>query len=82
MEALFSSGHAVDIILAVMLIEVAVLWRRGRAPLADILLAILPGALILLAARAALVGAPWQLIALPLALSFPVHLADLVRRRW
>jgi uncharacterized membrane protein YeaQ/YmgE (transglycosylase-associated protein family) len=40
------------------------------------------GALILLAARAAITGADWPMIALPLALSFPVHLADLRRRGW
>jgi hypothetical protein len=82
MEWLIRSGHAVDLILLVMLAEAA--WLRlGRriAPL-DIALALLPGALILLAARAALTGADWPMIALPLALSFPVHLADLRRRGW
>ena len=36
--------------------------------------------LMMLALRAALTGAAWQWIALPLVLSFPLHLADLVRR--
>ncbi len=79
MSALFASGHAVDIVLAVMLIEMIVLIaRRGKA--ATIILAFLPGALILLAVRAALTGAGWQWVALALAASFPAHLADLRRR--
>jgi len=78
-SALFASGHAVDIVLAVMLIEMIVLIaRRGKA--ATIILAFLPGALILLAVRAALTGAGWQWVALALAASFPAHLADLRRR--
>jgi hypothetical protein len=82
MDWLIRSGHAVDIILLVMLAEALWLYLRRRIALVDIALALLPGALILLAARAALVGAPWHLIALPLALSFPVHLADMRRRGW
>lgn len=77
--ALFASGHAADLVLAVLALEALLLLRAGRA-LADVLLLLLPGALMMLALRAALVGAPWPWIALPLAASFPVHLADLVRR--
>lgn len=78
----FASGRAVDLVLAVLVAEG--LWLvlvRKRAVL-DVMLALLPGAFILLAVRAALVGAPWPEIALWLALSFPAHAADLVRRRW
>lgn len=82
MEWLIRSGHAVDLILVVMLAEALWLHLRRKAPLLDVALALLPGALILLAARAALTGADWPMIALPLALSFPVHLADLRRRGW
>ena len=82
MDWLIRSGHAVDIILVVMLAEAVWLHVRRRIGLIDIALALLPGALILLAARAALVGSDWPMIALPLALSFPVHLADLRRRGW
>jgi hypothetical protein len=81
-ESLFASGRAIDIVLAVMLVEGLWLWRRGRAGPLDIALALLPGALILLGARGALTGAPWPAIALPVLLSWPVHLADLRRRRW
>jgi len=76
---LFASGHAADLILAVLAIEAVLLIRRGAAPLAA-LLALGPAVLIVLGLRAALTGAPWPWIALPLAASLPVHLADLARR--
>lgn len=44
----------------------------------DVALRLLPGALLLLALRSALTGADWRWTALLLALSLPVHLADLV----
>jgi len=55
------------------------LLRAGRR-LEDVVLLLLPAALMMLGLRAALVGASWPWIALPLAASFPVHLADLLRR--
>jgi hypothetical protein len=79
MAALFANGLAVDIVLAVLLVEAVILLRRG-APARPLLLALLPGALILLALRAALGGWGWPLIALFLTLSLPVHLADLAQR--
>jgi hypothetical protein len=48
--------------------------------LADALGLIMPGVLLVVALRAALVGADWRWIALPLALSLPFHLFDLGRR--
>lgn len=67
-------------ILAVLLLEAMWLtrvrgWRGG-----DVALRLLPGALMLLALRAALTGLAWPWIALTLAASFPVHLANLARR--
>ena len=47
---------------------------------ATVVLAFLPGALILLAVRAALTGAGWPWVAAALAASFPAHLLDLRRR--
>ncbi|MDO6416238.1 hypothetical protein Q4F19_17765 [Sphingomonas sp. BIUV-7] len=47
----------------------------------DALLRLVPGALMLLALRAALTGLDWRWIALSLVASFPVHLADLARQR-
>lgn len=80
MTWLFASGHAVDVVLAVIAIEFVWLITRGRWPLAAAALCLCPGALMLLALRAALIGLNWQMIAWPLLLSFPLHLADLVRR--
>jgi hypothetical protein len=39
-----------------------------------------PGAFILVALRGALTGSDWRWIALSLALSFPLHVADLMQR--
>lgn len=80
MAWLFASGHAVDIVLAVMAAEFVWLTARCGWRIGDALLRLAPGALMLLALRAALTGADWRWIALPLLLSFPVHLADLHRR--
>ncbi len=82
MEAFFASGRAIDLVLAVMLIEMLLLWRRRRSDPLSILLAVLPGMLILLALRFAITGAPWPVIAGLLLASWPVHLADIRRRRW
>ena len=72
---LFAHGHAADLVLAVLALEFIWLARRGwRADAAA--LRLLPGACMILALRAALVGAAWPWIALPLAVSFPIHLAD------
>ena len=79
MEWLFASGHAVDIVLAVLAVELAWLIRRGWNPI-DAVLRLAPGALMLVALRSALTGQEWYWIALPLALSFPAHLADLMRK--
>ncbi len=81
MAALFASGHAVDIVLAVIAAEFALLiayfgWSPGRA-----LLRLLPGALMLLGLRAALIGAHWIWIALPVTSSLPIHLLDLRAER-
>lgn len=65
--------------LGVLALEALWLVARGR-PVADIALALLPAALILLGLRAALTGAAWPWIALPLAAAWPVHMADLARR--
>lgn len=79
MRWLFDSGHAVDIVLAVIAVELVWLTRMGwRA--GDALLRLAPGALMLVAVRGALTGLDWHWIALPLLLSFPIHIADLARR--
>ena len=80
MTWLFATGHAVDIVLAVMLAEAGWLVARQRSAATTVVLAFLPGALILLAVRAALTDAGWPWVALSLAASFPAHLLDLRRR--
>jgi hypothetical protein len=77
--ALFASGHAADLILIVLAAEFVWLVMRGGKAL-DVALALGPAVFIVLALRGALTGADWPLIALPLMLSFPVHIADLWRR--
>jgi hypothetical protein len=80
MAWLFASGHAADLILGVLLIEGA--WLRlVRSWGWGMILGLLgPAALIVLGLRAALVGADWWWIALPLGLSLPLHLIDLRAR--
>ena len=79
MSWLFETGHAADVILAVLAFEAAWLRRNGWRwlQLAGLLG---PAGLIVLGLRGALTGAEWPLIALPLALSLPLHLLD-VRSR-
>jgi hypothetical protein len=78
---LFESGHAADLVLAVLLLEY--LWltlAKGRAA-GEVAAILLPAAMMMLALRAALTGAAWPWIALPLAAAFPIHLLDLARHR-
>jgi hypothetical protein len=84
LQALFSSGRAIDLVLGFMAAEFAILYWLGRARRAspiDLILALAPGACLLLAVRAALTGAGWMWVAAFLAASLPAHLADLSRRR-
>ncbi|QGN56364.1 hypothetical protein GKE62_08475 [Novosphingobium sp. Gsoil 351] len=60
-------------------VEAFWLVARGREAL-PVALLLLPAVLLIVALRGALTGAAWPWIALPLALSFPVHLADVKRR--
>ena len=77
---LFDSGHAADIILGVLAIE-AVWLRRYRGWSGQAIVGLLgTAALIVLGLRAALVGAEWWWVAVPLAASLPLHLMDLRTR--
>lgn len=79
MDEFFASGRAVDIVLAVLAVEA--IWLRLRSNLwADIIPALLPAVLMMIALRAALTGLAWPFVSLPLILAFPVHLCDLRRR--
>jgi hypothetical protein len=85
MTGFFAGGHAVDLILVVLVIEAVVLmtlgWRRRRWSAVELVVALGPGGCLLIAVRGALTGAAWPWIALALAASFPLHLADVMRRR-
>jgi len=80
MEWLFASGHAADLILAVLAAEA--LWLKlARGWGWSAILGLLgPGALMMIGLRTALTGAEWWWIALPLGLSLPLHLYDLKAR--
>ena len=85
MAELFASGHLVDLILALTVIEGGCLllyWRskrRGISPF-DLLPNLLAGAFLLLALRLTLQGAGWQLSCASLAAAGLSHIVDLSRR--
>jgi hypothetical protein len=81
MQDFIASGRFADLVLVVMALEAAVLLLRRRAGMLDVLCALAPGALLVLALRAAVTGADWRWVAFFVAASLPFHLADLARRR-
>ncbi|MGQ9659307.1 MAG: hypothetical protein ACUVT0_04260 [Thermochromatium sp.] len=85
MSALFASGRIVDLILVLILFEGLVLTlvhrQTGRGlPPSDLIGFLLSGFLLMLALRAALVGAWWGWISLALTGALVAHLADLAWR--
>jgi hypothetical protein len=86
MEWIFASGRVVDLIVAVMCVEIAVLYlyraMSGRGlGLADAAIMMLPGLALLLALRATLVGSPVSRVAFWLFIALVAHLADLWHRQ-
>lgn len=86
MGALFESGHVVDVIIGLVVVEglfLAFLYRRWHRgiPLGDLWPNLLAGAGLLMALRAALAGSAWQAIAPWLIVALAAHLVDL-RQRW
>ena len=85
MTAWFASGRIVDVILVLVAIEAVVLlalrhWTgRGPAPV-PLLCNLGSGAALMLAVRAALVQAPWPVVAGWMLASLAAHLGDLVPR--
>lgn len=82
MAKLFASGAVIDFILCAMLLELLVLsLARARArrglTLAELIANLGAGAALLMALRAALLGSPWQRIALCLAVALGMHATDL-----
>ena len=85
MTAWFASGHVVDIVLAVMVLEAGLLlayrYRTRHGLSATELLSVLvPGVFLLLALRGALVGAGMVPIAACLIAALLAHIADIARR--
>ena len=86
MQQLVVSGRIVDLILLLVVVEIAVLgYIRARRGSGIAWRALLPnlvaGAALLLALRAAITGAAWPWIAVWLAAAGMAHVADL-RTRW
>jgi hypothetical protein len=81
MQELFASGQVIDLVIALMAIEVLVLWwwlgRRAVLPLSTLL----AGLGLLLAWRFAHSGAPWPLVAAALMVAGGGHGVD-VWRQW
>ncbi|WP_462322031.1 hypothetical protein [Halochromatium sp.] len=85
MAQLFASGKIIDIILMLVLVEMAALeivYRiTRRAPsLMQLLPNLAAGFLLLLSLRAAIADLSWYLIALPLGLALIAHGFDLMER--
>jgi hypothetical protein len=84
-KAIFTSGRIIDLILAIMVIEAAALMiyrsRTGRGiPAIGLFVNLMAGAFLLMAARSALVEAPWTWTAAWLAAALAAHIADLAQR--
>jgi hypothetical protein len=85
MSAWFASGQVVDVVLVLMLLEGGVLalirMRSGRGlPLAAIATLLASGGALMLALRAALVGARWEIVSACMLVGLGVHLIDIAGR--
>ncbi len=85
MTALFTNGRIVDFILALVILEAAVLliyrFTTGRGiPAAGLLTNLLAGSFLLLALRSALTESYWTWTASWLAAALAAHVADLSQR--
>ena len=85
LQSLFLSGAIIDLIVLLMVVEVAALlaWRRvtgtGVAPRA-LLPFLAAGICLMLAVKFALTGQDWTRVAMALAGAFVFHLADIALR--
>jgi hypothetical protein len=78
----FSSGQAINAVLAATLVQTlvfALLAKDWRARF-NVFFAAAPGVALIMAVRAAVVGAAWWEIGFWLFVSWPLHLFDLSRR--
>lgn len=81
MQEFFATGRAIDVVLAVLVIEA--LWLKFRgADWPGILGALMPAILMMISLRVAITGGQWPIIAIALTLAFPIHLYDLRRRNF
>ena len=85
MDEIFSGTLLIDIVIAVTLIEWAVLswWRHrtGRGiSMAELRHTLFAGLYLMLALRASMTAAPWYVVALLLLAAGLTHAADLLRR--
>jgi len=85
MKDLFASGHIIDFILVLVVLEALAIagWRfikgSGPAPL-PFIVNLAAGASLMLALRNALIGMSWTWIAPCLIVSLAAHLGDLLWR--
>jgi hypothetical protein len=85
MSDLFASGHILDGILILVVLEgvglvlVHRVTGRGPAP-GDVIPTLVSGLMLMLALRAAIAELRWEFIALPLTLALAAHVADLATR--
>jgi hypothetical protein len=87
LDSLFLSGHVVDIALAFIAVEFVVLTLRatkgGRvARITTLVHALGPGVCLMMGLRCALVGAGPLWIAAWLTASLPLHIWDVMSRRF
>lgn len=85
-EALFSSGHVVDIALAFIALEYVGLVLRAQKAVRlsrfiGLIHALGPGVCLMMALRCALVGADPLWVAFWLTASLPLHIWDMASRR-
>ncbi len=86
LESLFTSGLGVDIALGFIVLEFAyLLWRAPpdtrKAQAINLIFALGPGACLMLALRCALTGTGATWVAFWLAMSLPLHIGDIARRK-
>lgn len=79
--ALLTSPHLIDLILALTVLEAAVIIGLRAMTPAAIARMLLPGIGVMLALRAALAGAAWPWVPLALLAALVAHLFD-VKGRW
>jgi hypothetical protein len=81
LQTLFTSGHIMDVVVAFIALECALLaWRRPHA-LRAALPSLCAGLGLALGLRAVLTGAAWHWLLLCVAASGVAHALE-VRRRW